>query len=162
MDFFILHLPVCVSDSLAGAKKKACDEIFHECNYYLDSELSLSGSSADYLIVHRKFLDAVCANWFARRRTHKTGKEREKNQWQLTSPLYTDYLKSFHSQHKKTHSPLSISLSWAPPLLFISSPKYEALNSPVGIEKYGRIKQPVSHTQALVSRCIEQVRLRAA
>lgn len=87
MGFFIVHLPVCVSDSLAGEKKKACDEISYESNHYLDSELSLSGSSADYLIAHRKFLDAACANWFARRRTHKAGTERERNRWQLTSPL---------------------------------------------------------------------------
>lgn len=82
--------------------------------------------------------------------------------------FYTGYLKSFHTQHKKTLSPFSISLSWALPLLFISSPKYESLNSPVGVEKHGGIKQPISaHTQTLVreflvSRCIKQVRLRAA
>lgn len=55
-DFFIVHLPVCVSDLLEGAKKKACDEIFLKSSHYLDSELSLSGSAAYYLIAHRNSL----------------------------------------------------------------------------------------------------------
>lgn len=56
MDFFIVHLPVCISDLLAGEQKKACDEIFLKSNHYLDSELSLSGSAAYYLIAHRNSL----------------------------------------------------------------------------------------------------------
>lgn len=56
MDSFIVHLPVCISDLLAGEKKKACDEIFLKSSHYLDSELSLSGSAAHYLIAHRNSL----------------------------------------------------------------------------------------------------------
>lgn len=54
--FFIVHLPVCISDLLAGEKKKACDEILLKSSHYLDSELSLSGSAAYYLIAHRNSL----------------------------------------------------------------------------------------------------------
>lgn len=56
MDFFIVHPPVCISDLLAGEEKKACDEIFLKSSHYLDSELSLSGSAAHYLIAHRNSL----------------------------------------------------------------------------------------------------------
>lgn len=56
MDFFIVHPPVCVSDLLAGEKKKACDEISHKSSHYLESELCLSGSAASYLIAHRNSL----------------------------------------------------------------------------------------------------------
>ncbi len=56
MDFFIVLLPVWMSDLLAGEKKKACDEIFFKSSHYLDSALSLSGSAAYYLIAHRNSL----------------------------------------------------------------------------------------------------------
>lgn len=56
MDFFSVHLPVFISDLLAGEKKKACDEIFLNSSHYLDSELSLSGSAMHYLIARRNSL----------------------------------------------------------------------------------------------------------
>lgn len=56
VDSFIVPLSVCVSDLLAGEKKKACDEIFLKSSHYLDSKLSLSGSAAYYLIAQRNSL----------------------------------------------------------------------------------------------------------
>lgn len=38
VEFFVVHLPACTSDLLAGEKKKACDEIFLKSGHYLDSE----------------------------------------------------------------------------------------------------------------------------
>lgn len=48
--------PFFLSDLLAGEKKKACDEISFKSSHYLDSELSLAGSAAYYLIAHRNSL----------------------------------------------------------------------------------------------------------
>lgn len=51
-DFFIAHLLVCLSNFLAGERTKACDEILCLSSFYLESKLSLSASSAYYLIAH--------------------------------------------------------------------------------------------------------------
>lgn len=105
MDFFSVNPPVFISDLLAGEKKKACDVIFLNSSHYLDSELSpllLCSALSDCA---QKFLDAACGNWFARHRMHdekNLDRERKRNLWQLTSPLYTDYLKSFDIYSIKT------------------------------------------------------------
>lgn len=113
VEFFVVHLPACTSDLLAGEKKKACDEIFLKSGHYLDSENSASRALLLIIWLHTKI--PWCCLWKLVRQTphtHRRNWERERNRWQLTSPLYTDYLKSFHSQHKNT---LSFSLSLSSP-----------------------------------------------
>lgn len=102
-DFFIAHLVALESDLLPGEEKKACDEILLIPSCYLPSELSLSCSAAYYVIAYGNLImlsvqiglpDAV-------QQEKKSLRERTRNRWQLTSPLYRIYFKCLHPQHKE-------------------------------------------------------------
>lgn len=120
----------------------------HVMRFSLIPAIILTQSSASLALLRIIWLRAEspwCCLWKLVCQTPYTwrknwDKERKRNRWQLTSPLYADYLKSFDSQHKNT----------------------------LGVKNQGGFAEPMSaHSQmlvreSLVSGCIKQVRLRAA
>lgn len=83
----------CFSDLLAGEWRKACDQVSLKSRHYLHSELCCTLSDGA-----QKFLDVDCGNRFyqtpyAQRRDRD--REKEPNQCQLSSSLYSDSLKFF-------------------------------------------------------------------